>query len=49
MALLESCKLCPRNCGANRLGEKRGFCGAGGKNKGGKSCPSLLGRTLYIW
>ena len=31
MALLESCKLCPRNCGANRLGEKRGFCGAGEK------------------
>jgi len=31
MELLESCKLCPRNCGANRLGEKRGFCGAGEK------------------
>ena len=31
MELLESCKLCPRNCGENRLGEKRGFCGAGEK------------------
>ena len=28
LELLESCKLCPRNCGANRLKEKRGFCGA---------------------
>ncbi len=31
MELLESCKLCPRNCGANRLNGKRGFCGAGDK------------------
>ena len=28
LELLENCKLCPRNCGANRLKEKRGFCGA---------------------
>lgn len=26
--LLENCKLCPRNCGANRLQGKRGFCGS---------------------
>ena len=31
MELLENCKLCPRNCGANRLNGKRGFCGAGDK------------------
>lgn len=31
MELLESCKLCPRNCGANRSNGKRGFCGAGEK------------------
>jgi len=27
--LLESCRLCPRACGVNRLGGERGFCGAG--------------------
>lgn len=26
--LLESCKLCPRNCGINRLKGKKGFCGS---------------------
>lgn len=31
MEILESCNLCPRNCGANRLNGKRGFCGAGDK------------------
>ncbi|WP_195264434.1 radical SAM protein [Clostridium sp. 1001275B_160808_H3] len=31
MELLENCNLCPRNCGANRLSDKRGFCGAGDK------------------
>ena len=31
MELLDSCKLCPRNCGANRSSGKRGFCGAGEK------------------
>ncbi|MCR1952238.1 radical SAM protein [Clostridium sp. DSM 100503] len=31
MELLENCKLCPRNCGVNRLSGKRGFCGAGDK------------------
>src|SRR3972149_206905 len=25
-ALLENCKLCPRQCGANRLGGQRGRC-----------------------
>ncbi|WP_288222320.1 radical SAM protein [uncultured Clostridium sp.] len=31
MKVLDSCKLCPRNCGVNRLSGKRGFCGAGEK------------------
>ncbi|MDZ4941354.1 radical SAM protein, partial [Clostridium perfringens] len=31
ISLLENCSLCPRNCGVNRLSEKRGFCGAGDK------------------
>ena len=31
MDLLENCKLCPRNCGVNRINGKRGFCGAGDK------------------
>ena len=31
MELLDSCKLCPRNCGVNRSSGKRGFCGAGEK------------------
>ncbi|WP_066896220.1 radical SAM protein [Clostridium nigeriense] len=31
MKVLYSCKLCPRNCGVNRLSGKRGFCGAGEK------------------
>ncbi|MBQ6820687.1 MAG: radical SAM protein [Clostridium sp.] len=31
MKLLEECRLCPRNCGVNRLEGKRGFCGAGHK------------------
>jgi putative pyruvate formate lyase activating enzyme len=30
-ALLRSCRLCPRNCGVNRLKGKRGQCGAGAK------------------
>lgn len=29
MELLESCKLCPRSCGVNRLKDKVGYCGAG--------------------
>lgn len=29
MELLESCKLCPRNCGVSRLKDKVGYCGAG--------------------
>lgn len=31
LELLENCKLCPRNCGADRLNGKRGFCGASDK------------------
>ncbi len=27
--LLESCRLCPRNCGVNRLKEEKGFCKSG--------------------
>ncbi len=27
--LLEQCRLCPRNCGVNRLEDERGFCGVG--------------------
>ena len=27
--MLEACSLCPRNCGVNRLKEKKGFCCAG--------------------
>lgn len=29
MELLESCNMCPRNCGVNRLKDKVGYCGAG--------------------
>jgi len=28
-SLLESCRLCPRNCSVNRLENKKGFCNAG--------------------
>lgn len=31
LGLLESCNLCPRNCGVNRLNGNRGFCGASDK------------------
>ena len=27
--LMKNCRLCPRNCGADRLSGKRGYCGAG--------------------
>lgn len=27
-ALMKDCRLCPRNCGANRLAGQKGFCGA---------------------
>lgn len=26
-AFMDNCKLCPRNCGVNRMQEQRGFCG----------------------
>lgn len=29
VGLLESCRLCPRECGVNRLKEEKGFCGIG--------------------
>ena len=29
-SIMESCQLCPRRCGVNRLGGMRGFCGAPG-------------------
>ncbi len=29
--ILESCKLCPRLCGVNRLNDEKGFCGIGAK------------------
>ena len=31
MKLLESCKLCPRACGVNRLQGQRGYCGMDGR------------------
>jgi len=30
---IKKCNLCPRNCGIDRTGKKRGFCGAGEKIK----------------
>lgn len=33
MDMLKSCKLCPRNCGVNRLNEELGVCRAGGAVK----------------
>jgi len=29
LSLMESCRLCPRDCGVNRLQEERGFCETG--------------------
>lgn len=29
LAPLAACRLCPRNCGVNRMEDERGFCGAG--------------------
>lgn len=31
LSLLKECKLCPRNCGVNRLNNEIGFCGVGRK------------------
>jgi putative pyruvate formate lyase activating enzyme len=33
LALMESCRLCPRECGVNRLEGERGFCDTGRKAK----------------
>lgn len=32
LALLGECRLCPRDCGVNRLKDERGFCGIGRKS-----------------
>lgn len=37
--LLESCSLCPRNCGVNRLKGETGFCGAGARAVVASFCP----------
>ena len=31
LSLLENCRLCPRQCGVNRLAGEKGFCGAVGE------------------
>ena len=41
MDILESCNLCPRNCGVNRH-KSIGFCGAGDKIK-------LAHYSLHMW
>ncbi len=40
--LLKNCRLCPRNCGINRLNGERGFCGAGKNVKVARS-------ALHYW
>ena len=40
--LLESCKLCPRKCRANRLKGEKGFCGAGANAK-------IARVALHMW
>lgn len=58
VALMESCRLCPRACGVNRLEGERGFCDTGRKAKAasynphfGEEAP-LVGRygsgTIFI-
>lgn len=39
---LENCRLCPRNCGINRLSGERGYCGAGALVKVGRA-------ALHFW
>ncbi|HID64750.1 MAG TPA: hypothetical protein EYP49_18690, partial [Anaerolineae bacterium] len=43
-ALLESCTLCPRECGVNRLAGQQGFCRAGPEPKVAKR----LKRTAQV-
>jgi len=40
--LLENCKLCPRNCGVNRINGEVGFCGASDKLK-------IARASLHMW
>ena len=40
--LLENCKLCPRNCGINRINGKVGLCGATDKLKVARA-------SLHMW
>ena len=40
--LLVNCKLCPRNCGVNRLNGQTGFCGATDKLKVARA-------SLHLW
>lgn len=42
MQNLESCKLCPRQCGVNRLAGERGLCGAG-------AAPVVARAALHFW
>jgi len=39
---IENCKLCPRNCGVNRINGKTGFCGASDKLKVARA-------SLHMW
>lgn len=40
--LYSNCKLCPRECGADRIGDKRGFCGEGSKMR-------IARAALHFW
>lgn len=40
--LLAACRLCPRNCGVNRLGGEHGFCKAGAEIKAARA-------ALHYW
>lgn len=39
LARLESCEICPRHCGVNRLQDERGFCRTGRKARVAISSP----------
>ena len=39
---MENCRLCPRNCGVNRLEGQRGFCGADAKIRAARA-------ALHMW
>ena len=40
--IMENCRLCPRNCGVNRLEGRRGFCGADAKIRAARA-------ALHMW